>query len=135
MNYLIIITLLVLLIPPAASADWLLTFKDGTRNVWDHYTKQGAQYCTEKPMLGQYCVNIADVKSLKEVPAGTQASEYSVSTGVSDPGNDQNRIDYGKSDAQLERQRKKEEDNRRLKELEERRIVSDKKFGSKEWSW
>jgi hypothetical protein len=62
-----------------AHADWLLKFKDNTSNVWPSYFEKGAQYCTMKP-FGEYCVRKADLTSIREVPAGTEASDYSVSS-------------------------------------------------------
>ena len=62
-----------------AQADVLLKFKDGTANVWEGYSEKGNQYCTQKS-IGEYCVLKKDVLSVQEVPPGTQASEYGVSS-------------------------------------------------------
>lgn len=68
----------VLLCSQAASADTMLRFKDGTAWVWDNIYTKGADYCTEKE-YGELCAPKNTVASIKEVPAGTEASEYGMS--------------------------------------------------------
>lgn len=62
-----------------AQADWLIKFKDKTANVWPSYYQKGSDYCTTKS-FGEYCVRRSDVASIKEVPEGTEATEYGMST-------------------------------------------------------
>lgn len=83
-----IIALCFALFAETASADVMLKFNDGTANVWESYYENGTQYCTKKS-FGEYCVLKKDVISIKEVPAGTQATEYSMSTvGIDQDGAD-----------------------------------------------
>ncbi len=79
MKRLFAIAVLVLLAMPAM-ADVMLSFKDGTRNVWTAYYAKGKEYCTKKE-FGEYCVQKSDVVSIKEVPAGTEASVYGITSG------------------------------------------------------
>ncbi len=74
-----IIVLCLVLFSSSANADSLFRFKDGSAHVWESYYAKGGQYCTMKS-YGEYCVNRSDVVSIKDVPAGTSASEYSVSS-------------------------------------------------------
>jgi hypothetical protein len=62
-----------------AQADHLITLTDGTRVVWSSYYEKGDRFCTQKSM-GEVCWAKSDVRAIKEVPDGTDASEYGVSS-------------------------------------------------------
>lgn len=44
-------------------------------NVWDNIYTKGNQYCTKKS-LGEICADKRDVVLKKEVPAGSDSSDY-----------------------------------------------------------
>lgn len=75
-----IIFMLILsgLFSQVAHADILVRLKDGTASVWKSYYQKASSYCTIKE-IGEICWEKTDVASIKEVPAGTRASEYDLS--------------------------------------------------------
>jgi len=79
----IILVLAFLLLGRTASADYLLQLTDGTAMVWQSYYAKDTRYCMQKD-IGEVCWAKTDVKNIKEVPAGTEASEYGLSSGISD---------------------------------------------------
>ncbi|MEK6742225.1 MAG: hypothetical protein AABZ15_01355 [Nitrospirota bacterium] len=89
-----------------AHADWLLRFKDKTANVWPSYFEKDSQYCTMKT-FGEYCVRKSDLVSIKEVPAGTEASDYSVSS-------------LGGKEAEIRKREASEITEKTISELDER---------------
>jgi len=74
-----ILALMLIVIVQTAHADVMLQFKDKTAHVWDSYYEKAGQYCTMKS-FGEFCVQKKDVVSIKNVPPGTEASEYGVSS-------------------------------------------------------
>jgi hypothetical protein len=74
-----IIVLCFMLLAQTTQGEVLVRFKDQTSHVWSSYYLKGAEYCTMKT-FGEYCVEKADVVSIKEVPPETEGSEYSVSS-------------------------------------------------------
>lgn len=73
----------LLFLAPAAQADYMLKLTDGTAVVWDSYYVKGTRYCTRKA-IGEVCWAKADVRSIKKVPAGTEATEYGLSEAAVD---------------------------------------------------
>lgn len=82
-KFVVFITVLMIC-AQTAHADYMLQFKDKTANVWAVYYAKGKEYCTKKE-FGEYCVQKSDVVSIKEVSAGTEASEYGITTSGGDP--------------------------------------------------
>ena len=117
MKKLVLVALLVLMAGPAR-ADWLLSFGESGSEVWQSYTVRGDQYCTERPLVGLYCVPKADVVSIKKVPAGTTGSDYGVSVVGDDSSSQRIRENQAASDKRAKADAKADAELRKQRDLE-----------------
>ncbi|MDP3259487.1 MAG: hypothetical protein Q8M34_02730 [Thermodesulfovibrionales bacterium] len=67
-----LITVLILSVP--ASADIVLTLKNGNTLKWKNYTEENSQYCTQKD-YGKICISTDTIVSTKETEIKEEISE------------------------------------------------------------
>lgn len=134
----LIVIVFILLCSQVASADTMLRFKDGTAFVWEPFYVKGSNYCTEKE-YGEICVPKNTVKSLKEVPAGTEASEYGMSVVEVDESvaarkqeNSAGRSAYVSDEERLKKQHDAEDARAAAKREKQVRMYGEKAVSKKE---
>lgn len=73
----LIVIALITLFSQTAVAETLLRFKDGSANVWSNIYIKGDSYCTRKAYGNtEICAAKKDVVLKKEVPTGSDPSDY-----------------------------------------------------------